>query len=160
MVNDVVFAISTIISRTIIIRSSRRRRVNNVPVVDPENEDPDLDCAQDGDALIIQENNGVGTPDDSADGGVITLDFSTPREVKSLRFLDVDRRITVTVTLQDNTEVVLQLPATPGCDPVTFDINLDNVVQIDIKLRSSGALSAITLGCLLQDGCCVETRRS
>ncbi len=61
-----------------------------------------------GNLLIIQDSNEPGitggffnTPDDDAGNGTITFDFLAPVQMTSIDLVDIDRSVTITVTLTD-----------------------------------------------------------
>lgn len=117
----------------------------DVDTIDPELEDPDLDCTNDGKALIIQEgpDEPDRLPDDSVDGGLMTFYFDQPTDISSLRLLDTESRPRVTVTRADGTIWQARAPVTGDCGIGDFDVEQRDVVKLEIKFPESGAISEL-----------------
>jgi hypothetical protein len=113
--------------------------------IDPDNEDPDLDCTNDGKALIIQEGPDVlgRLPDDSVDGGFMTFYFDQPTDISSLRILDTERKSRVDVTRADGTMWQARAPGAGDCGKINFYVQMRDVVKLKIKFPESGAISEI-----------------
>ena len=115
-------------------------------VVDPELEDPDLDCTDDGQALIIQEGPDVPDrlPDDNANGGFIDIFFAKPTDVGTVRILDTESDSTVKTWNVDGTTLKETVPSAGDCGISTYAVERRDVVRMTVKFPESGAVSAFS----------------
>jgi hypothetical protein len=109
-------------------------------------------CAPQGNALIIQEeNNKPQIPDDNAKGGTITMDLSSfPRYVYEIGLLDIDEKARLNVrypgTLYPRGYVQSKTIDVPNLGDNSFQIvKIDqiNVEEMTLEMEGSGAITYI-----------------
>ncbi len=106
-----------------------------------------------GNILIIQERSqmcgGVYcTPDDDADGGVVTFTFDDPYTVETIVIVDADdgNPSGAVVTIDANTgSYTLNFPSLGDNSVITLPIFEDGVLSMDISFQGSGAIGAVNL---------------
>ncbi len=108
----------------------------------PTGGDSDLAYADQGNAIIISEDNDASDADDNAGGGTITFDFDVPSDVVSLNVLDVEED-GGSIDLFDAEGELLDSVAIPGVGDnslQTIDISVDGVSSMQVNLAGSGAV--------------------
>jgi len=116
-----------------------------VDSIDPEEEDPDLDCTNDGNALIIQEENASGLPDDSANGGIIIFSFDVPFNIFAVKLLDTERKRPRIKLFKAGGIVKQRVQPTGECGKAFHPVKVREVNEMSIKLPESGAISQIVV---------------
>ena len=107
----------------------------------PTGGDADLATDDQGNILIISEDNDSSDPDDNAGGGTIWFKFDEPayiydikvvdsEEGGTIRLLDANGALIETITIPNGTD--------GGIQQVLIDV--DGVAQIDLTLNGSGAI--------------------
>ncbi|MEM7245043.1 MAG: hypothetical protein AAF533_06845 [Acidobacteriota bacterium] len=98
-----------------------------------------------GRVLILAEDSACA-PDDARDGGVLRLDFATPRWVTEIGLLDVDEAGTVVRALNENGVVLVERDVTRQDDNGWQAIVLDRggIAAIEIELAGSGAVTGLS----------------
>lgn len=112
-----------------------------VSMIDPENEDPDLDCTDQGNALIIQESDAAALPDDNADGGVFTFVFSPAAAVHGMTLLDMESKAKVTTFHTNGSRVRSRTAKLGNCGVGYHHLHQTDVTKMTVKLRDSGAIA-------------------
>lgn len=108
----------------------------------PTGGDHDLEYADQGNILIISEDNDSDDPDDEAHGGTFTFEFDEPARVESLNLLDIEES-GGTIDLFDADGVLLQslaIPAAGDNSAQDLAIDTDNVSTMNVNLVGSGAV--------------------
>ncbi|WP_299933105.1 hypothetical protein [uncultured Pelagimonas sp.] len=108
----------------------------------PTGGDSDLAYDDQGNAIIISEDNDASDADDNAGGGTITFDFDVPSDVVSLNVLDVEED-GGSIDLFDAEGELLDSVAIPGIGDnslQTIDISVDGVSSMQVNLAGSGAV--------------------
>ncbi|MCR9126138.1 MAG: hypothetical protein NXH82_08410 [Rhodobacteraceae bacterium] len=108
----------------------------------PTGGDHDLAYDNQGNALIISEDNDATDPDDEAHGGTITFDFDDPAEIVSVNFLDIEER-GGTVDLFDTDGALLSsfaVPVSGDNGQQELQMNVEGVSSMEITLVGSGAV--------------------
>ncbi|MFK7753842.1 MAG: hypothetical protein AB8B51_15000 [Sedimentitalea sp.] len=108
----------------------------------PTGGDHDLEYADQGNVIIISEDNDSDDPDDNAHGGTISFDFEAPSEVVSLNFLDIEEPHG-TVDLFDAEGTLLnslEIPVSGDNGMAELMIDTANVSSMDVNLAGSGAI--------------------
>ncbi len=108
----------------------------------PTGGDSDLAYDDQGNAIIISEDNDASDADDNAGGGTITFDFDVPSDVVSLNVLDVEED-GGSIDLFDADGELLDSVAIPGVGDnslQTIDIAVDGVSSMQVNLAGSGAV--------------------
>lgn len=106
-----------------------------------------------GNILIIQERSQMCgsvfcTPDDDADGGVVTFTFDDPMTVETIIIVDADdgNPSGAVVTIDANTgSYTLLFPSQGNNSVITLPIFEDGVLSMDISFQGSGAIGAVNL---------------
>jgi len=108
----------------------------------PTGGDTDLSFSDQGNAVIISEDNDSSDPDDNAGGGTISFDFEVPSEVVSLNILDVEEAGGSVDLFNADGDLLqsLDIPATGDNSLFTLDINVAGVSAFDVNLVGSGAV--------------------
>ncbi|KMK67181.1 hypothetical protein [Puniceibacterium sp. IMCC21224] len=109
----------------------------------PTGGDHDLGFADEGNAIIISEDNDADDPDDNAQGGTITFNFTDPSDVVSLTLLDVEEQGGV-IDLYDIDGTLLNsvdIPVRGDHSAQDLDIDTDGVSVMDVTFAGSGAVS-------------------
>ncbi|MEM7246104.1 MAG: thrombospondin type 3 repeat-containing protein [Acidobacteriota bacterium] len=109
-----------------------------------------------GNVLVLSEPSSSCTPDDNADGGVMTLVYDEPQELHWLGLLDIDEEGTFVRAFDPDGRLLVELepevqPEGNGWQRIV--VMRCNVKTVEIELAGSGALTH--LFCwppLLQDG--------
>ncbi|NEO53301.1 MAG: hypothetical protein F6K54_09545, partial [Okeania sp. SIO3B5] len=110
----------------------------------PTGGDPDLATDSEGNILIISEDGDSSEPDDNADGGVITFDLDNPVDFNSISFVDIEETGgEVRTTDADGNITTTSIPAPGNGSLQTLNINNDDVVQVEVELAGSGAISGL-----------------
>ncbi|MGB0429164.1 MAG: collagen-binding domain-containing protein [Bacteroidia bacterium] len=122
--------------------------------------DPDLEVNI-GNILIFPENNtdnnndGVyDNPDDQVVGGTITFDYTTPRQIVSLKFVDSENN-NGWVKCYDASNNLLSTKAianTGDASVQTIDVNTNGVSKMKVYFTTSGGIADIVYSC--QDAGC------
>lgn len=130
-----------------------QRAANNDPANDamifdsanPTGGDGDLQTFNQGNLLIISEDNDSGDPDDAV-GGVITFDFANPSRIFDLKVVDTEEGGTIELFDADGNSLgVIDLPnlSDGGLEQVMIDT--DGVSQMVVTLNGSGAIDDICI---------------
>ncbi|MEM7248942.1 MAG: hypothetical protein AAF533_26680 [Acidobacteriota bacterium] len=116
-------------------------------------EGPGNDVARDG-VVILSEEWSDCAPDDARDGGLLSFDFPTPREVAWVGLLDIDEEGSV-VRAYDATGGLLASVDVPaqadnGWQAVMLDV--EDCVTVEVELHGSGAVTDLTCAPALRRG--------
>ena len=120
-------------------------RINDAMIFDTDNPtggDNDLAYSDQGNALIISEDNDGSDPDDNAGGGTFTFEFDDPSTVSSLTLLDIEEA-GGTIDLFDVDGALLNsvaIPAAGDNSAQDIEINTDGVATMNVNLVGSGAV--------------------
>ncbi|SMX28777.1 hypothetical protein TRP8649_02903 [Pelagimonas phthalicica] len=108
----------------------------------PTGGDSDLGYADQGNAIIISEDNDATDPDDNAGGGTITFDFAAPSDVVSLNVLDIEEEGGAIDLYDSEGELIdsIAIPAAGDNSVQTIDIAVDGVASMQVTLAGSGAV--------------------
>ncbi|UWR23580.1 hypothetical protein [Sulfitobacter sp. S190] len=108
----------------------------------PTGGDHDLAYDDQGNALIISEDNDGSDPDDNAHGGSLTFDFDAPSAVQSLEFLDIEEAGGVVSLFDANGDAIsnFDIPVSGDNGQGTLDINVEGVSTMEVSLVGSGAV--------------------
>jgi hypothetical protein len=109
-----------------------------------------VNCAPQGNALIVQEvNKRPDVPDDAAEGGTITLDFPDAggKYVSEIGLLDIDEATSV-VVIYENEEgahinKVIEVPNLGNNSFQVVKIDIERVRWIKVMMEGSGAVTYI-----------------
>lgn len=118
---------------------------NDAMIFDTENPtggDHDLEYSDQGNVIVISEDNDSTDPDDNAHGGTITFEFDEPSTVDSLTVLDIEED-GGTIDLFDADGVLLTSIGIPAAgDNSAQDIAIDTagVATMNVTLAGSGAV--------------------
>lgn len=129
-------------------RASNNDPANDAMVFDsanPTGGDPDLQTFNQGNLLIVSEDNDSSDPDDAV-GGVITFDFENPSRIFDLKVVDTEEGGTIELFDADGNSLgVIDLPnlADGGLEQVMIDT--DGVSQMVVTLNGSGAIDDICI---------------
>jgi len=129
-------------------RATNNNAANDAMVFDsanPTGGDPDLQTFNQGNLLIVSEDNDSNDPDDAV-GGVITFDFDNPSRIFDLKVVDTEEGGTVELFDADGASLgVIDLPNLQdgGLEQVMIDV--DGVSQMVVTLNGSGAIDDICL---------------
>ncbi|SPF80736.1 hypothetical protein [Pseudoprimorskyibacter insulae] len=112
----------------------------------PTGGDWDLSYTDQGNALIISEDNDECDPDDNACGGTISFEFTTPAAVLSLNVLDVEETGGAIDLYDVNGGLIksVEIPAAGNNSAQTIDIDARGVAAMDVHLVGSGAVDDLT----------------
>ncbi|MEJ6402774.1 SdrD B-like domain-containing protein, partial [Yoonia sp. 2307UL14-13] len=106
----------------------------------PTGGDTDLAFADQGNLLIISEDNDSSDPDDAL-GGMITFDFDAPSDLHNIKIFDIEQEGgTITLTLASGETRIIPIPATGDNSEQTIALDAADVTQMEIALVSSGAI--------------------
>ena len=97
-------------------------------------------CEMLGKALIISEDCDPMDPDDSANGGTITLDFTTPTFVYEIGLIDQEAITTFVVTKASGDVITVKGLELGNNSFQGVTIEQSDVVKIDAILAESGAI--------------------
>ena len=108
----------------------------------PTGRDWDLGFHDQGNAIIISEDNDADDPDDNANGGTITFDFDAVSDVTSLTVLDVEEEGGSIDLYDQDGELIdsIAIPAAGNNASQDIDINASGVAQMQVTLAGSGAV--------------------
>lgn len=110
-----------------------------------EPKEPGENCEPLGNVLIIQEDNDhPEVPDDNVDGGTMTFKFDDPVRVTKIGLLDIDYKSYLTVKTSNSGSFDIPIPMLGDNSVQTVDIGEDNVVELDVNLRRSGAVTYLS----------------
>lgn len=99
-----------------------------------------------GNVLIVSEDADSSDPDDNAWGGTLTFIWDEPVTVDTLSLLDIDCDEgggSVVTFIQEDGTVSVPIPVRGDNSFQRLDIYVDNVVQMDVHLVSSGAVTEL-----------------
>ncbi len=105
-----------------------------------------------GNLLIIAENDtdadsdgAVDVPDDEGSGGTITMNFFQPREITSVRVVDIDVNEggSIEVSIQGGGTMSFPLSKLGNNSVQDVAINVEDVTSITVSIPGSGALSNV-----------------
>ncbi|MEB3212745.1 MAG: hypothetical protein VKL39_15400 [Leptolyngbyaceae bacterium] len=107
----------------------------------------DDDLASDvlGNLLFISEDGDSSDADDSAKGGVITVDFDELTNVTDIRLIDIEEK-SGKITLFGADDVILGTFDIPGLEDnsvQTLALNTESVISMDIQFRDRGAIAEL-----------------
>ncbi len=111
----------------------------------PTGGDRDLGFEDQGNAIIISEDNDSDDPDDNARGGTISFEFDEISDVSSVTLLDIEGTGT-TIDLYDaDGELINTIPVVGTGDNTAQDIeiNATGVAFMDVNLHTSGAVDDV-----------------
>jgi len=108
----------------------------------PTGGDNDLGFADQGNAIIISEDNDSDDPDDNAGGGTISIEFDEVSDVTSLTLLDIEGTGTSIDLYDINGELIDTIDVVGTGDNTAQEvaINTTGVASIDVNLHTSGAV--------------------
>ncbi|QPH54862.1 Ig-like domain-containing protein [Pontivivens ytuae] len=112
----------------------------------PTGGDSDLATDDQGNVLIISEDNQSWNPDDNARGGSFTLDFDEPSTVEQLTWVDIDHGETNKIKFYDaagNLITEMDGLTTGNGGQGTQQFNVDGVSKMVIEMSGSGAIDDI-----------------
>ena len=105
-------------------------------------------CKPLGNVLIIQEDNDrPDIPDDNVNGGVITFHFDKTLKGTKMGLLDIDYKSFISVKTSDagkTTSSDIPIPMLGDNSVQTVNIDTNNVSQLDLNLRRSGAVTFLS----------------
>lgn len=129
-------------------RANNNDAANDAMVFDsanPTGGDGDLQTFNQGNLLIVSEDNDSGDPDDAV-GGVITFDFANPSRVFDLKVVDTEEGGTVELFDADGNSLgVIDLPNLQDGGLEQVMIDTDGVSQMVVTLNGSGAIDDICI---------------
>lgn len=108
----------------------------------PTGGDWDLHYADQGNAIILSEDNDATDPDDNAQGGTLTFEFDAVSDVTSLTLLDVEED-GGSIDLYDADGALinsLAIPAAGDNSAQDIAINASGVATMTVNLAGSGAV--------------------
>ena len=112
----------------------------------PTGGDDDLATDNQSLVLILSEDGDSTDPDDNARGGTFVFDFDRAVMLDQLGFLDLEGEGAATISLFDSAGNLISETVVDGAGDnlqQSVDLNADEVSQLTITLRSSGALTDI-----------------
>ena len=110
----------------------------------PTGGDADLATDSEGNILIISEDGDSNDPDDNAGGGTITFDLDNPIDLNSINFVDIEETGGEVRTIDaDGNVTTTAIPAPGNGSLQTLNINDGDVVQVEVELAGSGAISGL-----------------
>lgn len=133
-------------------RKGDKDDINDAMIFDSQNPtggDDDLGLApEQGNILIISEgdgdhddDNGVSGPDDNAKGGELTSTFDDLVLMKSLTFIDNEKRAYITLYDARGKKIdKIKVDKTDNGEVLVQEINVDGVAKAVVKLKGSGAI--------------------
>ena len=107
--------------------------------------DSDLYFPDEGNILIISEDNDSSDPDDSARGGKIKVDFGTAANITSVMTLalDVDETVTVSAVLDNVIQEVIALNGPNGTSALAFFAPATQADMLIFDFHGSAAIGNI-----------------
>ncbi|PJI86372.1 cadherin domain-containing protein [Yoonia maricola] len=106
----------------------------------PTGGDNDLAYDNQGNLLIVSEDNDSSDPDDAV-GGVITFDFDAPSDLHDIKIFDIEEPGgTITLTFASGEVRVIDIPAAGDNSEQTIALDAADVTQMEIALVGSGAI--------------------
>jgi len=111
----------------------------------PTGGDDDLATESEGNVLILSEDGDSADPDDAAGGGTFSFEFDELVGISSVGLLDIEESGS-SITFYGSDDAVLETVEIPAMgdnslQDLAFDI--ENVSQMDVRLRGSGAITGI-----------------
>lgn len=108
----------------------------------PTGRDWDLGYHDQGNALIISEDNDANDPDDNYHGGTITFDFEAVSDVSSLTLLDIEEEGGSIDLFDTDGELInsIAIPSAGNNSAQDVAINATGVAQMQVNLAGSGAV--------------------
>ena len=84
-------------------------------------------------------------PDDSADGGTIDFDFSSPTLMDSVTFIDIDDSPATTMTIftSNGSSETIVVTGSGNNGVIDVAVNRSDVVKLSVHLAGSGAISGL-----------------
>lgn len=118
---------------------------NDAMIFDTDNPtggDNDLHYSDQGNAIIISEDNDADDPDDNAHGGTITFEFDVVSDVTSLTVLDVEEEGGAIDLYDLDGELInsIAIPAAGDNSEQDIAINASGVATMTVTLAGSGAV--------------------
>jgi len=114
-------------------------------------EDPDLDAADIGPVLIVQQtlpagvDDGAEAPaDDNQNGGTIRFDFDKPLYLDSVTLVDTEEAAVVTAKSNGEKKYRERSPKSADGEVVTVDIDQDEIDILLVRFRGSGGFRGYT----------------
>ena len=124
-------------------RDTHNTAANDAMIFDsanPTGGDHDLGYADQGNILIISEDNDSHDPDDAV-GGTMTFDFDNPSDLHDITLLDIEEAGgTIVLTFEDGSTQSIAIPAAGNNSAQVIDLNATGVVSMEINLVGSGAV--------------------
>ena len=112
----------------------------------PTGDDPDLATPNQGNVLILTEDDDSSDPDDNLPGGVIDFDFSEDVNVDSLVLIDVNEGTEVIGRDSDGQEVgSVTVGSFEDGQFETIELNFEDVRSLEIVFTGSGAVDDIVI---------------
>ncbi|EBA11901.1 SdrD B-like domain-containing protein [Roseobacter sp. CCS2] len=106
----------------------------------PTGGDTDLAYEDQGNLLIVSEDNDSDDPDDAV-GGTITFDFDAPSDLHDIKILDVEEPGgTITLTFANGETRIIDIPVGGNNSEQTIALDAAGVTQMQINLVGSGAV--------------------
>ncbi|MBV2361154.1 hypothetical protein KUH32_15425 [Thalassococcus sp. CAU 1522] len=108
----------------------------------PTGGDWDLHFPDQGNAIIVSEDNDSDDPDDEAHGGTITFNFDAPSVVTSLTVLDIEEPGGMIDLYDAEGELIssIDIPITGNNGTAEVAIGVEGVAVMDVVLAGSGAV--------------------
>lgn len=127
---------------------------------DPTGGDHDLEFADQGNILIISEDNDSSDADDNAQGGTINFAFDDPSDVVSLTLLDIEEAGGTVDLLNADGDLIctLDIPVTGDNEAQELEVDTDGVSSMNVNFVGSGALDDVTFipPCDVEDPVCED----
>ncbi len=122
----------------------------------PTGGDSDLSYANQGNAIIISEDNDASDADDNASGGTITFDFDAPTDVVSLNVLDIEEEGGAIDLYDADGELIdsIAIPSAGDNSNQQIDIAVDGVSSMQVTLAGSGAVDDLCYATASDDADC------
>ena len=112
----------------------------------PTGDDPDLATPNQGNVLILTEDDDPSDPDDNSPGGIIDFDFSEDVNVDSLVLIDVNEGTQVIGRDANGQEVgSVTVGSFEDGQFDTIDLNFEDVRSLEIVFTGSGAVDDIKI---------------
>ena len=99
-----------------------------------------------GNVLIISEDGDQNDPDDNRYGGTLKFTFDDPVYIDTISLLDIDsseRGGAVITVVHAGGTVTIPIPALGDNSVQTLDVNVADVIRMDVRLCSSGAVTEL-----------------
>ncbi|TCS59805.1 cadherin domain-containing protein [Primorskyibacter sedentarius] len=116
---------------------------NDAMIFDSNNwsgDDSDLSYDNQGNILIVSTDNNSSNPNDAI-GSSIVFDFDSPSDLHDIVLLDIEEEGgTITLTFEDGSTRVVDIPGVGDNSIQTIDLNAANVTKMTIHLTGSGAV--------------------